>query len=135
MLAAAGWLATWDDSHAVMNGGCLAVIMLFLISVTVMPMFERIDTRPWSLDYRSLFRRKHLEICDVWHLNVEFFKGSKVLTVKTDRVAISITDQTVSNQALDELAEFIYTGAEATSNVRLKRPIAQKKFADFAKVQ
>ena len=135
MLAAAGWLATWDDSHAVMNGGCLAVIMLFLISVTALPLFERIDTRPWSLDYRSLFRRKHLEIRDVWHLNVEFFKGSKVLTVKADHVSISITDQTVSNQALDELAEFIYAGAEATGNVRLKRPIAQKTFAHFAKAK
>ena len=131
MLGVAGWMATWNDPQAFMNAACLAVIMLVLIGMTALPMFKRIDTSPGRLDYRSLFGSKHLEIRDVCYLDVEFFKGSKMLTVKTDQLAISITDQTVSNQALDELAEFIYAGAEATGNVRLKRPIAQKKFSDF----
>lgn len=133
MLGIAGWLATWNDSHALINGGGFAALTMFLICITAPPMFERIGIKPWSLDYRSLFGSKHLEIRDVVHLSVEFFKGSRILTVKTHRIVVSITDQSVSRQELDELADFIYAGAEATGNVRLKRPVSQRKFADLSK--
>ena len=131
MLGVAAWLATWDDSHAVLNGSGFAVIALFLIFVTAPSLFQRIDVQPWCLDYRSLFGRKHIEMRDVTGLNVVFFKGSKILTVRTDCVSVSITDLTVSRRELDDLADFIYAGAEATGNTRPKRPIAQKKFSDF----
>ena len=131
MLGVAAWLATWDDSHAVLNGSGFAVIALFLIFVTAPSLFQRIDVQPWCLDYRSLLGCKHIEMRDVTGLDVVFFKGSKILTVSTDCVSVSITDLTVSRRELDDLADFIYAGAEATGNTRLKRPIAQKKFSDF----
>ena len=133
VLAYAAWSATRDDARALLNALALAGIALFVIYVALSSMVERFDVRPWSLDHRFLFGRRHIEIRDVIHLSLGYSKMWKVLTIKTDRIAVFITNQTVSNQDLDELAEFIYAGGEATANAQLKRPVAQKKFADFAK--
>ena len=128
MVGLAGLLMVAAENRQAFEAGAfVAATALFLAVMTVPPVFVRIDFRPWRLDHRSLFGSRHVEIGDVISVDITSIKGTRHLRIGTGRLAISISEQTITKRELDDLVELVFAGAAATSNTRLHRTIPQKK--------
>lgn len=90
-----------------------------------------IELREWEIACRGLFGKTMIPIGRVISLSRKGARGTRVVFVRSPDARIAFSNQTFSDADLDAITEFIYRGAEATSNEFIRRPPHQRGTAEI----
>ncbi len=116
-------------------GLLFGIFALLIASMVASSLVARLELRPWTLDYRGLLGRKQIQIRDVTSLDWRSGRGFRGLAIRAaNRNWFMVSNYSFSNDDLEAIADFVYLGAEATSNPVLKRPVRQLRPEDIPQV-
>jgi len=108
-LAVAGYVAFTGHAHALLAGGIVAVFGVLLLLVTMNNLRMQLQIGAESIDYRTLFSNKHIEMRDVMKVWRHSVRGTRFLNVRTSQGTATFSNQTFSDHDLDEMEQLIRT--------------------------
>ena len=123
------------DPRAWLAGSLLGILALVIACMVASSLVTRLELRPWILDYRGLLGRRQIPIREVTSLDWRSGRGFRGLAIRaTNRKWFMVSNHSFSNADLESIADFVYSGAEATSNPALQRPVRQLRPEDIPQV-